>query len=121
MDGVELFNSPPIGIRVSLGRQRSLSDIDDEERSVEAAVLHLGQVHLRRQTLRVVAGGLKMVRIDVGVRVERDYPLVDRTRLGDQLRVVARRRLERRHHRAAETGEQRGNENCGKHAPAHEQ
>ena len=34
-----------------------LPDVDDQERDVEAALLHLRQVDLRGQALRVVAGG----------------------------------------------------------------
>ena len=54
MHRVELRDRLLVGAVVALRRQRSLPDVDDEERGVEAAFLHLRQVDLRVEPLRVV-------------------------------------------------------------------
>ena len=80
MNRVEFSDSRAVGALVAGGAQLSLPDVDDEERDVEPALLHLGQVHLRRQAHGVVAVGRERLRIDVVVRVERDDAVVDGTR-----------------------------------------
>ena len=81
MNGVELGDRRAVGALVSgreaSGLRGSLPDVDDEERDVEAAFLHLRQVHLRRQPHGVVAVGREVLRIDVVVGVERDDAVVD--------------------------------------------
>ena len=65
-----------------------------EEHRVEAALLHLGQVDLGLQPVRVV-GALRgeVVRVDVDVGVDGDGALVDGPRPGNQRGLIALRRL----------------------------
>ena len=60
MHGVELRDRLAIGVGIPRRRQRALRHLNDEERDVEAALVHLRQVHLRRQAPRVVARGGEM-------------------------------------------------------------
>jgi len=87
------------------GRQRALADVDDEERDVEAAFLHLRNVDLRRQPLRVIAFGREVGGIDVVMRVERDHAIVNCPRASDQLRLAGL--LGRKRHRTRECGRKR--------------
>ena len=84
MHGVELRDRLLVGAVVAFGRQRALADVDDEERGVEAAFLHLRQVDLRVEALGVVLLPREVVRVDVVVRVERDHAIVNGARLLDE-------------------------------------
>ena len=84
MHRVELRDRLLVGAVVAFGRQRPLADVDDEERGVEAALVHLRQVDLRVEPLRVVLLAREVLRIDVVVRVERDHAIVNGARLLDQ-------------------------------------
>jgi hypothetical protein len=106
MDGVELGDGGTVGVLESGRRQVSLADVDDEERDVETALLHLRQVHLRRQPHRVVARGREGLGIDIVVRVERDDSIVNRPR--SRCDVLLGERC-RRH------GNDGGDERCRKH------
>ena len=77
-------------------RRVRLADVDDHERDVEAAFLHLRQVHLVGQPHRVVAAAGEVRRIDVVVRVERDHALVNRARPRDQILFALRLRHDAR-------------------------
>ena len=93
VDRVELLDRRLVGAVVAGRRERiragALADVDDEEGGVEAALDHLGQVHLVAQVHRVVALGGEVRGADVVVRVERHHALVDPARLRRQ-RVVLR-------------------------------
>ena len=89
MDRVELRDRLLVGAVVALRRQRSLADVDDEERGVEAALLHLREVDLRVEPLRVVLLPREVLRIDVVVRVERDDAVVNGARLLDERGIRA--------------------------------
>ena len=97
---------------VAILRQRTLSDVDNEEGRVEAAFLHLGQIHLRVEPLRVVAFGREVAHVDVVVRVERDHPLVNGSRFGDDRRV--RRLRAGRRYRAERRQQQQAQEPAGR-------
>ena len=89
MDRVEFRDCLLVSAVVALGGERTLPDVDDEERRVEAAGSHLRQVDLIAEILRVVALRREVGDVDVVVRVERDDPFVNRARLLDE-RVVRR-------------------------------
>ena len=90
MNRFELLDRLPICVGVTLRSELTLPDINDEEGSVETALLHLRQVDLVAEVLRVVVGKSEVAWIDVVVRVEGDHPIVDGFRLRHQRRVSGR-------------------------------
>ena len=84
MDGVELLDRRFVGLVVRLGGQLALPDVHDEEGGVEAALLHLRQIDLRIEPLRVVLFAREVLGVDVVVRVERDDALVDGSGFRDE-------------------------------------
>src|SRR5688572_2103576 len=112
-----------VGAVVALGRERPLSYVDDEERGVEAAVFHLRKVDLGIEALGVVLLSGEVVGIDVGVRVECNYALVDGARLLDErgirggLRGRRRRRQDNRQHHQGGKGQKTGHGNSESYHP----
>ena len=91
VDRVELLDGRPVGALVArrfecirILRLRGLADVNAEEHRGEAALEHLGQVHLSIEALGVVPLGGEIRYRDIAVRVERDDALVDGARLLDE-------------------------------------
>jgi len=81
VDRVELRDRLPIGVGIAGWRQRPLRHLNHEEGDVETAVAHLRQVRLRHKTTGVVALRCEVRRLEIDVRVDRQYAPVNRARL----------------------------------------
>ena len=97
MHGIELRHGLLVGIVVASRRERPLADIDDEERRIQAAIAHLGQVDLRVEPLRVVFLAREILGFDVVVGIEGDHAIMNRASFLDERSI--RRRLRRYWHR----------------------
>ena len=95
MDGLELRDRLFVRVIVTLGREWTLTDVDDEEGRVEPALEHLRQVDLIAEVLGVVALGREVRWVDVVVRVERHHALMDCPRPLRQVVIAARPGLHR--------------------------
>ena len=84
MDRVKLGNRLVVRVVITFGTQGPLANVNDHEGHIHSAFDHLRQVDLRREAHRVIAIRREVSRIDIIVRVELDYPIVDRSSFSDQ-------------------------------------
>ena len=88
VNGVEFGDRLLVGAVESLGRQRTLTHINDHERDVHLTFGHLWKIYLRAEAHGVVAIGGEVSRVDVVMSVELDDLVMDGLSFRDESGVV---------------------------------